>query len=78
MIIFVDITGIDMDFKESAYGALVEEIFTLFPSVQRDGFKTGAYKPGLEAMEAFCEALGHLSPRRISVISGSASASTGR
>ena len=47
------------EFKESTYRALVEEIFTLFPSVQRDGFTPGAYKPGLEKMEAFLEALGH-------------------
>ena len=68
MIIFVNVVmGIDMEFKESAYGALVEEIFTLFPSVQRDGFKTGAYKPGLEAMEAFCEALGHPESRFSSI-----------
>ena len=48
-----------MEYKERAYNALVEEIFTLFPSVQRDGFTPGAYKPGLERMEAFCAALGH-------------------
>ena len=48
-----------MEFKESTYKALLEEIFTLFPSVQRDGFVPGAYKPGLEHMNAFCEALGH-------------------
>ena len=46
-------------FTESSYRKLVEEIFELFPSVQRAGFSTGSYKPGLEAMEAFCEALGH-------------------
>ncbi len=48
-----------MEYKESAYNALLEEIFTLFPSVQKDGFVPGAYKPGLERMTAFCEALGH-------------------
>lgn len=47
-----------MDFSESAYGALLEEIFLRFPSVQKTDFSR-AYKPGLEGMEAFCEALGH-------------------
>ena len=47
-----------MEFSESAYGALLEEIFRRFPSVQKTDFAT-AYKPGLAGMEAFCEALGH-------------------
>ena len=47
-----------MEFSESAYGALLEEIFHRFPSVQKTDFAT-AYKPGLAGMEAFCEALGH-------------------
>ena len=47
-----------MDFSESAYGALLEEIFLRFPSVQKTDFSR-AYKPGLEGMEVFCEALGH-------------------
>ena len=47
-----------MDFSESAYGRLLEEIFRRFPSVQKTDFAT-AYKPGLAGMEAFCEALGH-------------------
>ena len=47
-----------MDFSESRYGALLEEIFQRFPSVQKTDFAT-AYKPGLVGMEAFCEALGH-------------------
>ena len=47
-----------MDFSESRYGALLEEIFQRFPSVQKTDFAT-AYKPGLAGMEAFCEALGH-------------------
>ena len=47
-----------MVFSESAYGALLEEIFLRFPSVQKTDFSR-AYKPGLEGMEAFCEALGH-------------------
>ena len=47
-----------MEFSESRYGALLEEIFRRFPSVQKTDFAT-AYKPGLQGMEAFCEALGH-------------------
>ena len=47
-----------MEFSESRYGALLEEIFQRFPSVQKTEFAT-AYKPGLTGMEAFCEALGH-------------------
>ena len=47
-----------MEFSESGYGALLEEIFVRFPSVQKTDFAT-AYKPGLEGMEGFCEALGH-------------------
>ncbi len=46
-------------FTETGYQALVEDIFRRFPSVQKDGFSAGAYKPGLERMEAFEEALGH-------------------
>ena len=56
-----------MEFKESTYKALVEEIFTLFPSVQKDGFTAGSYKPGLDKMRAFCEALGHPERRFSSV-----------
>ena len=47
-----------MEFSESAYGTLLEEIFRRFPSVQKTDF-AAAYKPGLAGMEAFCEALGH-------------------
>ena len=47
-----------MEFSESAYGRLLEEIFRRFPSVQKTDFAT-AYKPGLAGMEAFCEVLGH-------------------
>ena len=46
-------------FTEAAYQALVQDIFRRFPSVQKDGFSAGAYKPGLERMQAFEEALGH-------------------
>ena len=46
-------------FNETGYRALVEDIFRRFPSVQKDGFSAGAYKPGLERMEAFNEVLGY-------------------
>lgn len=46
-------------FTEAGYQALVEDIFRRFPSVQKDGFSAGAYKPGLERMEAFDEVLGY-------------------
>lgn len=46
-------------FIETEYQALVEDIFRRFPSVQKDGFSAGAYKPGLERMEAFDEVLGY-------------------
>ena len=46
-------------FSEAQYQCLLQEIFRRFPSVQRDGFMTGAYKPGLEAMQAFDEVLGY-------------------
>ena len=49
----------DASFSEAAYGALLQEIFSRFPSVQRDGFTVNAYKPGLEGMLGFEEALGH-------------------
>ena len=47
------------EFNETEYQALVEDIFRRFPSVQKDGFSAGAYKPGLERMEAFDEVLGY-------------------
>ena len=47
-----------MEFSESGYRALLEEIFQRFPSVQKTDF-AAAYKPGLAGMEGFCEALGH-------------------
>lgn len=46
-------------FNETEYQALVEDIFRRFPSVQKDGFSAGAYKPGLERMEAFDQVLGY-------------------
>ena len=49
----------DASFSEAAYAALLQEIFSRFPSVQRAGFTVNAYKPGLEGMLGFEEALGH-------------------
>ena len=49
----------DASFSEEAYAALLQEIFSRFPSVQRAGFTVNAYKPGLEGMLGFEEALGH-------------------
>ena len=46
-------------YTEAAYQALVQDIFHRFPSVQKEGFSAGAYKPGLERMQAFEAALGH-------------------
>ena len=43
---------------ELSYEELLADIFNRFPSVQGSGFTPGAYKPGLEHMRAFDEALG--------------------
>ena len=48
-----------MEFTEEAYNSLIEDIFKRFPSVQKDGFTAGAYKPGLERMQAFDAFLGY-------------------
>ena len=40
------------------YESAVTELFSRHPSVQTDGFASGAYKPGLGGMEAFDRALG--------------------
>lgn len=48
-----------MEFTLDAYNSLIEDIFRRFPSVQKDGFTAGAYKPGLERMEAFDRYLGY-------------------
>lgn len=48
-----------MVYSEKGYQALVEDIFKRFPSVQKDGFTAGAYKPGLDRMRAFDKALGY-------------------
>ena len=45
-------------FSEAGYQGLIQDIFGRFPSVQKEGFTAGAYKPGLERMQAFDEALG--------------------
>lgn len=45
-------------FDENAYSALLEQIYSITPSVQAVGFSDGAYKPGLEGMQAFGERLG--------------------
>jgi len=44
---------------EMSYEDLLADIFKRFPSVQGSGFTPGAYKPGLEHMQAFDEALGN-------------------
>ena len=41
-----------------SYEELLADIFRRFPSVQGSGFTPGAFKPGLERMLAFDEALG--------------------
>lgn len=47
-----------MDYEE-----LIGLIFKRFPSVQGNGFTQGSYKPGLEHMRAFDQALGHPSQK---------------
>ena len=49
----------EVNYSEAAYLQLVQDIFHRFPSVQKDGFTSGAYKPGLERMRAFEDALGN-------------------
>lgn len=41
------------------YDKLIEELFEKHPTVQKDGFASGAYKPGLAGMSAFDKALGN-------------------
>ena len=48
-----------MEFSEENYKNLMEDIFKRFPSVQKDGFTAGAYKPGLDNMRAFDRYLGY-------------------
>ena len=57
----------ELNFSEAEYRKLIQDIFIRFPSVQKDGFTSGAYKPGLERMQAFDEALGYPSRRFRSV-----------
>lgn len=57
----------EVSYSEAEYLRLVQDIFRRFPSVQKDGFTPGAYKPGLERMLAFDEALGFPSRRFRSV-----------
>ena len=52
----------ESNFSEAEYLKLVQDIFRRFPSVQKDGFTAGAYKPGLQRMLSFDQALG--SPSR--------------
>lgn len=52
----------DTNYSETGYLKLVQDIFHRFPSVQKDGFSAGAYKPGLDRMRDFDQALG--SPSR--------------
>ena len=47
-----------MEYNDTTYRALVEDLFSKHPSVQSAGFKAGAYKPGLEGMMAFDRSLG--------------------
>lgn len=49
----------EVSYSEAEYLRLIQDIFRRFPSVQKDGFTPGAYKPGLERMRAFEDALGN-------------------
>ena len=57
----------EVSYSEAEYLRLVQDIFRRFPSVQKDGFTPGAYKPGLDRMRAFEDALGNPSRRFRSV-----------
>ena len=48
-----------MEFNTENYGKMLDGLFARHPSVQKDGFTAGAYKPGLEGMMKFDEELGH-------------------
>ena len=48
-----------MEYSESGYRNLLDDIFTRFPSVQKNGFSKEAYKPGLANMEGFARLLGN-------------------
>jgi dihydrofolate synthase/folylpolyglutamate synthase len=48
-----------MIYTEDDYKRMLEDLYARHPSVQNTGFSAGAYKPGLEGMLRFDEALGH-------------------
>lgn len=48
-----------MEFNRENYQKMLEELFSRHPSVQKAGFTSGAYKPGLEGMMKFDNELGH-------------------
>lgn len=48
-----------MEYNTQTYDRLLADLFEKHPTVQKDGFVAGAYKPGLAGMEAFDAALGH-------------------
>ena len=48
-----------MVYSENGYEALIRDLFERHPSVQGTGFTPGAYKPGLQGMQAFDSSLGH-------------------
>ncbi len=47
-----------MEYNKERYTLLIRELFDRHPSVQKDGFTPGAYKPGLDGMLRFDNALG--------------------
>ena len=48
-----------MEFNRTNYEKMLDELFARHPSVQKDGFTAGAYKPGLGGMMEFDARLGH-------------------
>ena len=48
-----------MIYTEDDYKRMLGDLYARHPSVQNTGFSAGAYKPGLEGMLRFDEALGH-------------------
>ena len=44
---------------DDSYEVLISELFKKHPSVQKTGFSSGAYKPGLDAMRRFAAVLGN-------------------
>lgn len=47
-----------MEYNKERYDKLILDLFDKHPSVQKDGFTPGAYKPGLGGMTSFDAALG--------------------